>query len=301
LVGFSRVALNVSNSEKLGVYFLEDNELSHRFRSMGKRRKDMNPVRDLLRTGKGLVPGIAALFVLAGVVSTAAAQPTIQPGEVLTYSFGPDDRYDVIKGVSDRSGHGYNGTSLSLDSESILVPGHKAGTFGIASFGDDVGGVHGGVIYWAGSGIFTHTDTHTVGIDTGPFTAMIWVNRGAFKGDNMLFGTTDVPALHMGFRGTSTYMGFWGNDAQGTGVPSAGTWHHMAYRYDPGTQNMDIFIDGANVGTRSGANPYGQKQGLIIGRTIPNNGAFAGLIEYPRVFNIALTDSQIAAAAKDNF
>jgi hypothetical protein len=172
----------------------------------------MNLVHDLLRTGKGIVAGIASLLILAGLFSTAAAQPTIQPGEVLTYYFGPDDRFDIIKGVNDRSGNGHNGTSLSLDSESLLVPGHKPGTLAVVSWGDDVGGVHGSGIYWAGSGIFTNTDTHTLGIDTGPFTCMAWVYRTSYKGDNMLFGTPDIPALHMGFRAARPRQGFWNND-----------------------------------------------------------------------------------------
>jgi hypothetical protein len=41
----------------------------------------------------------------------------------------------------------------------------------------------------------------------------------------------------------------------------------------------------------------------MIGATFPgangDNGAFSGLIEYPRVFNVALRDDQIKAAAND--
>jgi hypothetical protein len=75
----------------------------------------------------------------------------------------------------------------------------------------------------------------------------------------------------------------------------------VAYRYDFSLLQQDIYVDGVNVSSASNAQPYGQVQTLIIGRTVPNSGAFSGLLEYPRVFNVALTDSQIAAAAKDGF
>jgi hypothetical protein len=268
----------------------------------------MNPAYDLLRSGKPLFRGLAALFVLAAVVSAAAAQVTmIQPGEVLTYNFGPDDQFTVLGGVIDRSGNGHNGTSLSLNAETALVPGHPAGgRMAIASWGDDLGGAQGtsGTILWAGSGIYTNTDTHTLGLDTGPFTCMAWVLRGSYKGDNMLFGTVAVPAMHQGFRGNKPYQGFWNNDNTGAppGNPPVASWHHIAFRYDPSILQQDIYVDGVNVSS-AGPNeqPYGQIQPLLIGRTVPNSGAFSGLIEYPRVFNVALTDSQIAAAAKDGF
>jgi hypothetical protein len=270
----------------------------------GQEEEKMNPACDLLRSGKPLFRGLAALLVLAAVVSTAAAQITIQPGEVLTYSFGPDDVFNVLRGINNRTGLGPNGTDLSLGSETALVPGHKAGSFALTFWGDDTGGVQGfGTILWAGTGIYTNTDTHTLGLDTGPFTCMAWVNRGSYKGDNMLFGTVYVPAMHQGFRGNKPYQGFWNNDNTGAPIdnPPVGSWHHIAYRYDPSILEQDIFVDGVNVSTAGNAQPYGQDQSFLIGRTVPNSGAYAGLLEYPRIFNVALTDAQIAAAAADQF
>jgi hypothetical protein len=122
----------------------------------------------------------------------------------------------------------------------------------------------------------------------GGFTWAVAVAR--FKGDNMLFGTTDIPALHMGFRNARPRQGFWNNDNHNAadGNPPVASWHHIAFRYDHDLLQSDIFVDGVNVSTASNFQPYGQTQSLLIGRTIPNNGAFAGLIEYPRVFNVAL-------------
>jgi hypothetical protein len=263
----------------------------------------MNPACDLLRTAKSLMRGVAALLVFAALASTADAQLVIQPGEVMTYFFDSNDHLDQEKGIIDKTTNGHNGTSLSLDSESAFVPGHKAGNLAIVAWGDDQGGIAGGNIYWAGSGIYTHTDTHALGIDTGPFTLMVWVVRGAWKGDNMLFGTTDNEALHIGFREGGAYMGFWNNDAGGPGVPLGdGKWHHMAYRYDPNLNGgqQDIYIDGMNVASRSGAGPFGRTQTLLIGR-FGAGGSFAGLIDYPRIFNVALTDTNISDAANDNF
>ena len=262
----------------------------------------MNPASDLLREAKRLMRGIAALSVLAALASPAAAQPVIQTGEVLTYFFAADDDPTAEHGITDRSGHLHHGTDLSFGNEYALVPGHKpgSGTIGVIMWGDDD---------IEGTGIYTHTKVHTLNIDTGPYTCMTWCMRGSAKqggyaetgGDQTLFGTNNFqPFLLLGFRNTGTVFRHWINgDSTGPGVDLL-TWHHMAYRYDPVTRHQDIFIDGVMVHSQSNG-PFGSPdQTLLIGRYGPG-GSFAGLIEYPRVFNIGLTDDQIAAAAQDKF
>jgi hypothetical protein len=55
------------------------------------------------------------------------------------------------------------------------------------------------------------------------------------------------------------------------------------------------------VNTDGGHAPFNAaEQVFLIGNTYySDNGSFSGLIEYPRVFNVALTDAQIKAAAND--
>ena len=78
----------------------------------------------------------------------------------------------------------------------------------------------------------------------------------------------------------------------------------MTWRYNASTQTQDIFIDGVNANTQGGRVPFEQgNQAFLIGNAFPgpqgNNCAYAGLIEYPRVFNVSLKDSQVLAAAQD--
>jgi hypothetical protein len=273
----------------------------------------MNSAYDWLRRAKTSIAWSAALLVLAIMVSTGAAQPT----EVLVYQFDPStDNLAVDGGILDRSGHGYNGTALSLGAPSMkFVPGHvnkQTGSQGTAlgMAGDDD---------LPGTGIWTGQSAKTLGIYQGSFTVMAWVNRTSLKADNMVFGTTGGPCgllhmLHLGFRGADTYMGFWGNDSSAAGVPPvtvnlAQNWHHVAWRYDATKQNQSIFIDGKSANSDNNHAPYNTQFTVIIGRYIgiagigncnsTSSGAFAGAIEYPRIFNVALTDAQIAAAAND--
>lgn len=220
----------------------------------------------------------------------------------MTYYFAANDDPNSERGVIDQSGKQHHGTDLSFGTEWALVPGHNpaTGTFALVLWGDDQAD---------GTGIYTHTKVGALNMDKGPYTCMAWCYRTSAKqggltetaGDQALFGTDNInPFLLLGFRNSGTVFRHWINgDSGGPGVPLL-EWHHLAYRYDPGTRAQDIFIDGVNVHTQTNG-PFGSPaQVLLIGR-IGRGSSFAGLIEYPRVFNIGLTDAQIAAAAQDKF
>jgi hypothetical protein len=264
----------------------------------------MNPACDLLHNATRLICGVAALSVLAVLAFPAAAQqPVIQPGEVLTYFFAADDDPTVEHGIKDRSSNGHNGTDMSFATEFALLPGHNpaTGTLAAVLWGDDDPD---------GSGIYTHTNVGALNISTGPYTCMVWCMRGSFKqgglaetaGEQALFATSNQnPFLMLGFRNAGVEFRHWinGDSGSSTGVDLM-KWHHLAYRYDPGTRNQDIFIDGVMVSTAKNGPFADPNQILMIGRC-GRGESFAGLIEYPRIFNVALTDAQIAAAAKDQF
>lgn len=267
----------------------------------------MNSAYDRLRHAKILICWAAAAVVFALMVSTASAQPT----EVLVYQFDPNtDNLLLDGGIIDRSGHGNNGSSLNVGgSEMSFVPGHLPTTTALYMAGDDD---------FPGTGIWTGQNTKNLGIYQGTFTVMAWVNRTSPKLDQMVFGTivqapcagNDQTMLHLGFRGRDTYMGFWGNDSSAPGTPAPRQWHHVAWRYSTVTTNQDIFIDGVLANSDSGHAPFSHDQFLMIGRYVnyaggatcssgANSGAFAGAIEYPRIFNVSLRNDQIAAAAAD--
>jgi hypothetical protein len=266
----------------------------------------MKPSCDLLYNARRLMRGITALSVLAALASPAAAQPTIQPGEVLTYFFAADDDPTTEHGIKDRSGNGHNGTDISFGTEFALLPGHNpsTGTMAAVMWGDDGG---------AGTGIYTHTKSGDLGIGTGSYTVMVWCLRGSLKGQaaQSLLGSNNAgsgPWFDFGFQsGTNIHFRQWGlnggadsdYNSGGAEVAPLMTWHHVAFRYNSGTS--DIFLDGALVNTAGNQSPPDHSQEILeIGR-LGSIQAFSGLIEYPRVFNMALTDDQIAMAAKDKF
>ena len=93
-------------------------------------------------------------------------------------------------------------------------------------------------------------------------------------------------------------MGFWSNDSSAPyQAPPAGEWHHVAWRYDPGTALQDILLDGVLLNSSGNHAPYAQNQELLVGRTIPNNGAFGGALSDVRIYNGALSDDAVNAIA----
>jgi hypothetical protein len=248
------------------------------------------------RKAKSLIGEIAALAVLAGVVSIASAQPK----DYLRYKITATTDLTSAGGIKDTGTGKNNGTEISLGAESAIVPGHAAGSFAVFLAGNDAQADP--TDFSQGTGIDTGTDAGTAGIG-GAFTAMAFLYRGSVKNDNMVFGTAapnsdGSGSLHLGFRGAACYVGFWGNDSSGP-VVSCLQWHHWAVRYD-GTSNQDIFIDGVLVHSEGGHGPYGNSPELLIGRTVGNNGAFSGAIDDARLFQQALRNDQIAAIASDN-
>lgn len=238
-----------------------------------------------------LIGALAALVLVAGLVGPASAQP---PQPQLQYTFDPNSG-DTPDLITDRSGHNYDGKSIT-SSETTFVAGPAGNTNAVhfdCEDNDDS---------TKGSGISTGVDTQAIGIAFSDFTTMAWVNRDVLKGDNMVFGTgsdegVNVGSLHLGFRGIQAYMGFWGNDSHTNDSFKAHEWHHLAWRYSQDTGNQDIFIDGVLKNSSANHGAFGSTRILLVGRTSYNSGAFCGSIADARVYNVALTDADIAAIA----
>lgn len=90
----------------------------------------------------------------------------------------------------------------------------------------------------------------------------------------------------------------------GSGVSSTtaindGNWHHIAVVYDPTntTNNIAIYIDGTQdkLGNLPAINT-GSGVGFRIGQRIDNSGLFEGNIDEVRVWNTALTSTEINAS-----
>jgi hypothetical protein len=267
--------------------------------------------------------GIAALALVAGVVSTALAQ---SPGLQYTFVQGTDD-LTKAGGIHDQSGNNHHGTVIdSAYAEFTKGPAGNPNAIHIdnVNFSDETDG----------SGINTNTMNNNADLNifNGPYTVMAWVNLDDQSGDHMVFGSPNINApganspstgcLHLGFRNAQVYNGWWGAgtgrdssyDNQGNRgyVGQVGEWHHVAWSFDGSASGglQRIYQDGLLYQAfRSpvwyggplldqGANPPNNAPALLlIGRQVANNGAYSGSLSDVRVYNTALTDGQIASIA----
>jgi hypothetical protein len=232
-----------------------------------------------------------------------AVNPTIQ--YIFNPNASPPDDNTKVGGIINRgSSPGHKGTEISLGQYSQFVPGPSGAINAIHLDGVDSFPRSSAV----GTGIDTGTTTGdpTINIASGPFTVMAWVNRDGVSGDNMVFGTgfggaTDNPnsdgtgALHLGFRDTAVYYGFWNGDSNAPGF-LPGEWHHVAWRHD-GASQQDIFIDGEQASSDPNRQQYGNDFNMLVGREVFNDGAFAGSLSDVRVYPVMLADADIAAIA----
>jgi hypothetical protein len=258
------------------------------------------------RKARSLIGEIAALAVLASVVSFAAAQPK----PTLEYVFNPaTDKLDASGGIKDHSGNKYDGSELSLGTSTSFVKGHLGTVNAVMFLGDDDPNSSMGEP-GTGTGIDTGIDTATLKMDNQSWTVMAWINRVCFKGDEMVFGSGAGSGsyLHLGFRRGQAYFGTWNGDSSAYvgNIVGIYEWHHLAMRYDATAKTHSIFIDGASILNEPGAVFPGYGTNLLIGGNFgyaggEGAGNFAGAIEHPRVFGgQALRDDQIAADALDN-
>lgn len=135
------------------------------------------------------------------------------------------------------------------------------------------------------------------------YTAMAWVNFANGNGDNMIFGgnANSSPVLHLGSRGGQMLSGHWADDIgpdQGTNIGTdAGNWHHVAYQNDGAGGTQSLYFDGVLRAT-GGAGTSGQMStalNVLIG-TAANSGSFNGQLDEVRIYDTALTQTEIQAA-----
>ncbi len=88
-----------------------------------------------------------------------------------------------------------------------------------------------------------------------------------------------------------------GTGVSGTTAVNDSLWHHVAAVYNPSSQKtVELFVDGVSCGTGNfTATPATTAGNVVIGRRIDGVNNFGGDIDEFRLWNIALTQSQIQA------
>ena len=88
-----------------------------------------------------------------------------------------------------------------------------------------------------------------------------------------------------------------GSGVSGTVAVNDSLWHHVAAVYDPSAnKKVTLYVDGVVCGTGNfSATPATTTGNVVIGRRVDGANPFGGDIDEFRLWNIALTDSDIQA------
>ena len=234
---------------------------------------------------------LSSMFAMAAVPSTQATL-------LLHYSFD-----------SNSAGELSNGTSISnlgVGPAGAFTSGANGGSGSIVTSGVNFGGnalrlspADNGHQLRGAPHIAVSVSLAQAGLSgSTPYTMMAWVNFDNRTGDNMIFGQLDGATLHHGSRNGNVHFGQWGDDLgpdQGFNFDNqAGTWHHVAY-VNEANQNQSIYWDGVLIGGPDGGGSAGGmdlNQPAAIG-TANNGGSFAGLLDEVRIYDSAMSASEI--------
>ena len=141
--------------------------------------------------------------------------------------------------------------------------------------------------------------------NSGDFSCSLWSNITNDNTRHALF------SLHSGSGATSTVLysplsgsdGRWYFNSKNTNAfygPSIkfGQWQHVVLTYQQSNTTFTLYIDGVSVGTSVSSIASGQK--LLIGdvNTSGSISAIKGLVDQVRIFNTALTQSQVTTLAR---
>ncbi|HLA64579.1 MAG TPA: LamG-like jellyroll fold domain-containing protein, partial [Rhodothermales bacterium] len=142
--------------------------------------------------------------------------------------------------------------------------------------------------------------SRSLGLLGASFTVECWLKAddGTLVGDRPVLGMGAENAgkdgvLHLVLRNGVPYMGFWGDDLQGPAPLVAGAWYHVAWRFNAGTKEQTIFVDGVRVASRAAEGPMAGDGPVYLARY--NDAAFfSGMLSDLRIWNVARSDAQIS-------
>ena len=86
--------------------------------------------------------------------------------------------------------------------------------------------------------------------------------------------------------------------ATSSSTPQLNTWTHLVGVYDGGTGKLSLYVNGTLEGTATDNTPFASNGSLAIGRAFYDGGdtdGFDGLITEVKVYDVALSASQVAA------
>ena len=121
-----------------------------------------------------------------------------------------------------------------------------------------------------GSYIRTNLPVGSAGFNSS-FTASAWVYLNSVTDDQAIFGNdvqdTNNYGLHLIVRNGHPHLGFWGNDLQASQTLNTGEWYYLTWQYDAANQTQKIYLDGAEIASRTEAAAFLGAKVLDIGKT----------------------------------
>ncbi|MCW1922846.1 choice-of-anchor D domain-containing protein [Luteolibacter arcticus] len=212
--------------------------------------------------------------------------------------------------IADSSGNNLTGTPTALAvTNNALVYGQSsvaAGSYGAitvtpadaAKFGSSIQFIR------AGSGMFQIGNPAVIGnlASAGPagaFTVMGWVNASIASSTNQrIFATGPSNGWGVGLSNVNQviYTAFGVVDRRSTTPPSANNvWQHVAYVWNAGA--IEVFVNGTSKFTATAGFNNETSTQFGIGGNGNGGDHFNGRMDELKIFNTALTASEIVAAA----
>jgi hypothetical protein len=115
------------------------------------------------------------------------------------------------------------------------------------------------------------------------------------SGDNMVFGNIrfNGSGLHAGFRTQAVHFGFFGADSTWNYGILPNQLYYIVLRWNVGGAAY-IFVNGTQILSASSQPAYSGTQNIGISRSYDlDNGSFGGRIYMTRIYNRALTDTEV--------
>ncbi|MBN1972794.1 MAG: LamG domain-containing protein, partial [Sedimentisphaerales bacterium] len=173
-------------------------------------------------------------------------------------------------------------------------------------------GIHGQAAQFNGTNqyIVTQVTAATLDIDGAkPKTVMAWVNNGNASNTGAVWDVSSTSnrvgqgqtfSLRGNNAANSWMVQLWSMDENPTGmVDTVGTWTHIAFVYNGTT--LTVYSDGIQVFSGAKALALGTENAFRLGQFYDPGGTtyyFNGLIDDVKVYNTALSESEVKAAMK---
>ncbi len=195
----------------------------------------------------------------------------------LFYDFSNPASYTSGNTVIDLSPNGKNGTILN---DPVYVKSQYAAYFNFDKTNDV---------------IETNTTGSGFGMNNQSFTLMTVCMPDNVSGDNMVFGNIRLngSGLHAGFRAQSVHFGFFGADSTWNYGILPNQLYYIVWRWNVGGSAF-IFVNGSQIQSAISQPAYSGTQNIGISRSYGlDNGAFGGRIYMAKIYNRALTDTEV--------